>query len=90
MECHTQLSYFQHNLLDDIVSKIQPCQIIAYLPLFGHGMDSLTTDYITHVATNTCEATVYFKTSIVYVRKTSITKRNVYRKFIFKYLSLII
>lgn len=41
MECHVQLGYFQHNLFDGIVSKIQLCQqTIAYLPLFGHEIDS--------------------------------------------------
>lgn len=44
MECHVQLGYFQHNLFDSIVSKIQLCQqTIAHLPLFGHEIDSSST-----------------------------------------------
>lgn len=89
MESHDQLNYFQHNLTDGNISKMElsVCRLfLACLPLSGHEIDSSLaghhTIHLTTIPVN--EATVYVKTkSLLYFMSenpASQTDISIYRK----------
>ena len=72
MESHDQLNYFQHNLPDGNISKMElsVCRLfLACLLLSGHEIDSsLAGHHIIHLTTIPVnEATVYVKTKVCYI-----------------------
>lgn len=87
MESHDQLNYFQHNLADGNISKMElsVCRLfLACLLLSGHEIySSLAGHRIIHLTTIPVnEATVYVKTKVCYI----LCQKTQHHKQIFLYI----